>query len=115
MMTNGPAATVGEILEVSFPRPRRRFGLLSRPEYERLRDSLITFLEDRADLRPQAGAALKLAPVPLRPNGATGSAKLPISDEERLVIERFTGFNRFRAKYRQSDLIENKHEAKASR
>jgi nitrate ABC transporter ATP-binding subunit len=112
MMTNGPAATVGEILTVPFPRPRRRFELLARPEYERLRSTLITFLEERADLRPQADTARKPAAVPIKPNGADGRAKLSISDEEHLVIQRYTGFNRFRAKYRRTDL---QNEAKASR
>ena len=112
MMTNGPAATVGEILEVSFARPRRRFELLTEPEYERLRDRLITFLEERANVRPQAPAARKLALVPSKPNGANGRAKLSISDEERFVIQRYTGFNRFRAKYRRGEYDD---ESKASR
>src|SRR5439155_15121301 len=48
MMTNGPAATVGEILEVAFPRPRSRRQLLEDPEYYRLREQLIGFLEERS-------------------------------------------------------------------
>jgi nitrate/nitrite transport system ATP-binding protein len=52
MMTNGPAATVGEILEIKFPRPRSRQQLLEDPEYYRLREQLIGFLEDRSHLRP---------------------------------------------------------------
>jgi ABC-type nitrate/sulfonate/bicarbonate transport system ATPase subunit len=48
MMTNGPAAEVGDILEVTFPRPRNRTALLEDPEYYRLREHLITFLEERA-------------------------------------------------------------------
>jgi nitrate/nitrite transport system ATP-binding protein len=52
MMTNGPAATVGEILEVSFPRPRSRKQLLEDPEYYRLREQLIGFLEERSHVRP---------------------------------------------------------------
>jgi nitrate ABC transporter ATP-binding subunit len=52
MMTNGPAATVGEILEVKFPRPRSRKQLLEDPEYYRLREQLIGFLEERSHLRP---------------------------------------------------------------
>jgi nitrate/nitrite transport system ATP-binding protein len=95
MMTNGPAATVGEILEVSFPRPRRRFEILNQPEYERLRDHLITFLEERANIRPE-----KIAPTPSKPNGSNGRVNHSVSDEERFVIQKYTGFNRFRAKYR---------------
>jgi len=52
MMTNGPAATVGDILHVRFPRPRSRKQLLEDPEYYRLREHLITFLEERSHHRP---------------------------------------------------------------
>lgn len=48
MMTNGPAAQVGDILEAHFPRPRNRAALLEDPEYYRCREYLITFLEERA-------------------------------------------------------------------
>lgn len=48
MMTNGPSATVGEILEVRFPRPRNRRDLLESPEYDRSREQLIGFLEKRS-------------------------------------------------------------------
>ena len=45
MMTNGPAATIGEIFAVPFPRPRRREALLDRPDYFWLRDAVLGFLE----------------------------------------------------------------------
>jgi nitrate/nitrite transport system ATP-binding protein len=48
MMTNGPAAEVGDILEIKFPRPRSRAALLEDSEYYRCREHLITFLEERA-------------------------------------------------------------------
>jgi len=51
MMTSGPAATVGEILAVSFPRPRRREEILSTSEYFELRDQVVGFLEERANVR----------------------------------------------------------------
>src|SRR4051812_43389513 len=51
MMTNGPAAEVGDILEVSFPRPRTRKAVMEHPDYYKLREYLITFLEERAHLR----------------------------------------------------------------
>jgi nitrate/nitrite transport system ATP-binding protein len=47
-MTNGPAAEVGEIMEVRFPRPRERKAVLEHPEYYVLRERLIEFLEVRA-------------------------------------------------------------------
>jgi nitrate ABC transporter ATP-binding subunit len=48
MMTNGPRATVGEILDIPFARPRNRASLLEDPEYYVLRERLIGFLEDNA-------------------------------------------------------------------
>jgi nitrate/nitrite transport system ATP-binding protein len=51
MMTNGPRAKVGRILDVALPRPRTRRALLAHPRYYELREALITFLEecDRGD------------------------------------------------------------------
>jgi nitrate/nitrite transport system ATP-binding protein len=48
MMTSGPAATIGEILEVPFPRPRKREDILANADYFWLRDSVLGFLEERA-------------------------------------------------------------------
>ncbi|HZN24415.1 MAG TPA: ABC transporter ATP-binding protein [Burkholderiales bacterium] len=44
MMTNGPAATIGEILEVDLPRPRDRLQLANDPTYMRLRKAVLEFL-----------------------------------------------------------------------
>ena len=57
MMTDGPAAEIGEILEVPFARPRDRKALLADAEYYRLREELIGFLEERAHRRPEKAAA----------------------------------------------------------
>src|SRR6185503_3129650 len=48
MMTNGPEAEVGDILAVKFPRPRERKAVLEHPDYYRLREHLIEFLEVHA-------------------------------------------------------------------
>jgi nitrate/nitrite transport system ATP-binding protein len=44
MMSNGPAATVGEILEVDLPRPRDRLALAEDPRFNRLRQQVLKFL-----------------------------------------------------------------------
>jgi len=44
MMTNGPEATIGEILEVNLPRPRDRVALQHNPEYIRCREAILDFL-----------------------------------------------------------------------
>jgi len=47
MMTNGPAATIGEVLNVELPRPRLRVTLADDPEYLRYRKAVIDFLYTR--------------------------------------------------------------------
>ena len=47
MMTNGPAATIGEILDVNLPHPRNRLALAEDPEYNRLRSAVLTFLYEK--------------------------------------------------------------------
>ncbi|WP_153913364.1 ABC transporter ATP-binding protein [Shewanella sp. TC10] len=47
MMTNGPAATVGEILDVNLPRPRARLALAEDKEYNRLRAEVLKFLYEK--------------------------------------------------------------------
>ncbi|AQA17178.1 bacitracin ABC transporter ATP-binding protein [Halioglobus japonicus] len=44
MMTNGPAATIGEILDVNLPRPRDRLALAEDPEFVHLRQQVLEFL-----------------------------------------------------------------------
>ena len=47
MMTNGPSATVGEVLTVDLPRPRRRLDVIKHPEYLRCREGVLRFLHER--------------------------------------------------------------------
>jgi bicarbonate transport system ATP-binding protein/nitrate/nitrite transport system ATP-binding protein len=44
MMTNGPAANIGEILEIPFARPRDRVQLMENPQYYELRNYALDFL-----------------------------------------------------------------------
>ncbi len=47
MMTNGPAAHIGEILDVPLARPRRRIELAADPVYIRCRSAVLRFLYER--------------------------------------------------------------------
>lgn len=64
MMTNGPAAEVGEILEVKFPRPRDRKAIMEHPDYYHYREQLITFLEERAYRKPSQASDPAVQPLP---------------------------------------------------
>jgi nitrate/nitrite transport system ATP-binding protein len=47
MMTNGPAATVGEDLRIELPRPRNRVTLADNPEYVHYRQEVLRFLYEK--------------------------------------------------------------------
>jgi len=100
LMTNGPAATVGDIIAVPLARPRQRFAMVADPMYQRTRNELLWFLEKESRF---AGAAEPTREKALTPYFGAMDLRGPvkISDEELFVIEKYTGFNRFRKKYRK--------------
>lgn len=70
MMTNGPAARIGDILEVPFARPRDRHAVLEHPDYDRLRQCLTSFLEDHAHSpKPTEAATTDAQNIPPRDPG----------------------------------------------
>jgi nitrate ABC transporter ATP-binding subunit len=77
MMTDGPEAEVGDILRIPFQRPRRRDALMAEPSYYELRHHLMTFLGERAHIRPshdpghQRHIAMELAMEPVVADFAT--------------------------------------------
>ena len=56
MLTNGPGAVVGEVLEVGLPRPRDRLALASHPGFLAAREAVLRFLHERHAL-PERTAA----------------------------------------------------------
>jgi nitrate/nitrite transport system ATP-binding protein len=91
MMTDGPEAEVGDILDVPFPRPRERKAVMEHPDYYRLREHLIEFLEVHAHRRkhgaepppgPDVEAKSAALVVP-----ATSSPLIPaIQSEESAIL-----------------------------
>ncbi|MET3353760.1 ABC transporter ATP-binding protein [Xanthobacter autotrophicus] len=47
MMTNGPSARIGEVLEVNLPRPRKRLELVTNATYLKAREAVLKFLHER--------------------------------------------------------------------
>ena len=47
MMTNGPSATIGDILTVDLPKPRNRLELAENKDYNHLRGEVLRFLYER--------------------------------------------------------------------
>ena len=56
MMTNGPSATIGDILKIGLPRPRRRLELATDAEYARCRAAILEFLYARHRVPARAAA-----------------------------------------------------------
>ncbi len=69
-MTDGPEAGIGDVIEVNFSRPRERKDVMEHPDYYRLRERLIEFLEVHAHkphakpAAPATAAALELTAAP---------------------------------------------------
>jgi ABC-type nitrate/sulfonate/bicarbonate transport system ATPase subunit len=59
MMTSGPGARLGAVLDVPFERPRKKSAVLEHPRYYALRDELIGFLEEQ-----EHGGSSPRAPEP---------------------------------------------------
>lgn len=74
MMTDGPEAEVGDILEVKFPRPRERQAVMDHPDYYRLREHLIEFLEIHAHTRKSQKAVSTPRPAASDPKPAPALA-----------------------------------------
>jgi hypothetical protein len=78
---------------VPFERPRDRLGIGEDPRYHRIRSQLLGFLEERAIGSATAAPREDRQPV---------QTKHPhVTLEELFVIDKYTGFNRFRGKFRK--------------
>lgn len=113
MMTNGPSATVGEILDVNLERPRDRLALAEDPAYNHYRAEVVKFLherhtgigkpKDRATAQAPARAK-NIVPLPVGGNRPTAPASthiekrrltlgfVPLTDCAPLVIAKEKGF-----------------------
>ncbi|WP_326541037.1 ABC transporter ATP-binding protein [Pseudorhodoferax sp.] len=47
MMSNGPAATIGQVMDVPLARPRNRIALAEDPVYNHCRQEILTFLYEK--------------------------------------------------------------------
>ncbi len=70
MMTNGPAATIGEILEVKLARPRDRLDLAEDPEFVHLRQQVLEFLYAK-----HVHPASKTSTLPVRESSEDAAGK----------------------------------------
>ena len=79
MMTDGPEAEVGDILQVTFPRPRERKAVMEHPDYYKLREHLIEFLEVHAHRNKP------VAPTPVSP-GQKPTGRAAVNREAAALV-----------------------------
>jgi nitrate ABC transporter ATP-binding subunit len=85
-MTDGPEAEVGDILEVHFPRPRERKAVVEHPDYYRLREHLIEFLEIHAHRKhSQPAATPAVPPTPVAPPPSASNHEILDPDQLGVV------------------------------
>lgn len=80
MMTNGPAATVGEILDINLPRPRDRVAMSETPEYIRCRKAVLSFLYERHGKKVEAEPEVVEEIVETAEEAATEAAETDASN-----------------------------------
>ncbi|MGG6296148.1 nitrate ABC transporter ATP-binding protein [Leptolyngbya sp. AN02str] len=93
MLTNGPAAQIGQILEVPIPRPRNRMEVVNHPSYYGLRNEIIYFLnqQKRLSRRKKAAPSVAIARNGLeKVNLELGF--VPLTDCAPLIVAKEKGF-----------------------
>jgi nitrate/nitrite transport system ATP-binding protein len=92
MLTNGPEAHIGQILEVPIPRPRNRLEVVNHPSYYALRGEIIYFLNQQKKAKKQQ----KKAPAVISGNGLEkvnlDIGFIPLTDCAPLVVAQEKGF-----------------------
>jgi nitrate/nitrite transport system ATP-binding protein len=99
MLTNGPEAHIGQILEVPIPRPRQRLEVVKHPSYYALRNEMIYFLNQQKRDKKRKAAASKGVEKPAVAIARHGLEKInldigfiPLTDCAPLVIAKEKGF-----------------------
>jgi nitrate/nitrite transport system ATP-binding protein len=63
LMTNGPSANVGKILEVDMPRPRQRMDVVNHPSYYRIRGEVVEFLDRQKKAKAERAKRQQVAAI----------------------------------------------------
>ncbi|WP_341730795.1 nitrate ABC transporter ATP-binding protein [Microcoleus sp. EPA2] len=101
MLTNGPEAQIGQILEVNIPRPRKRMEVVNHPSYYALRNEMVYFLNQQKRVKQRRAAQQKSAQqqspaVVVSRNGLEkinlDIGFIPLTDCAPLVVAQEKGF-----------------------
>jgi len=92
LMTNGPEAHIGQILDVPFPRPRQRMDVVNHPNYYSLRGEIVYFLNQQKRAKQR-----QLKPIVAVAGNGLEKVNLdlgfiPLTDCAPLVVAQEKGF-----------------------
>jgi nitrate/nitrite transport system ATP-binding protein len=94
MLTTGPSAHIGQILEVSIPRPRQRLQVVNHPKYYVLRSDIVYFLNQQKRLKKLGSVGAVAGAI-----AGNGLEKInldlgfiPLTDCAPLVVAKEKGF-----------------------
>ncbi|TAF53977.1 MAG: ATP-binding cassette domain-containing protein [Oscillatoriales cyanobacterium] len=95
MLTNGPEAQIGQILEVDIPRPRKRMEVVNHPSYYALRNEMVYFLNQQKRVKQRR--AKQQAPAVVTAGNGLEKINLdigfiPLTDCAPLVVAKEKGF-----------------------
>ncbi|MBD2592716.1 ABC transporter substrate-binding protein [Nostoc spongiaeforme FACHB-130] len=95
MLTNGPEAHIGQILEVPIPRPRQRLEVVNHPSYYNLRNEMIYFLNQQKQAKKRK-TQQTVAPVAVSSRGLEKVnleiGFMPLTDAAPLIVAQEKGF-----------------------
>lgn len=95
MLTNGPEAHIGQIIEVPIPRPRQRLEVVNHPSYYSLRNEMIYFLNQQK-LAKKRQTQQTPTPAPISFNGLEKVnleiGFMPLTDAAPLIVAKEKGF-----------------------
>jgi len=93
MLTTGPEAHIGQILEVPIPRPRHRLEVVNHPSYYALRGEMVYFLNQQ---KRSNKTKTVVGPVTIAANGLEkinlNLGFIPLTDSAPLIIAKEKGF-----------------------
>ncbi|MBV5260287.1 ATP-binding cassette domain-containing protein [Synechococcus moorigangaii CMS01] len=91
MLTTGPEAHIGQILDVPIPRPRQRLEVVNHPDYYQLRHEIVYFLNQQKRVK-KVGQISHVPAVSTQPEKATINVGiLPLNDTAPFIVAQELG------------------------
>ena len=92
MLTNGPESHIGQILDVSIPRPRQRLEVVNHPSYYALRGEIVYFLNQQKKAKKRQVQAPVVASRQGIEKKQLNIGFLPLTDSAPLIVAQEKGF-----------------------